>query len=185
MEKTLLVVWPAVLAFASKLVSGEWLAWWRAIPYWGRFVVAIVAAGSLCCAVLIARRDRFHKSQLGQLPMSGLIPVNMVDRGDFPYGDLLWRVRIPKADGGLVRESPSSRDLQLLPNPLCPDCRTELDQDRLPDVFLRYRLCCPNCAFKTRIKKLPSVLARSAEKVARRCLEETSVAEGLGRYGSP
>lgn len=150
------VGWPVVLLVAtslltligSKLQSGAWLTWMRAIspPV---YVATAALFVWILLAILVIRRVRHLKARnLPELPTVFSVPAwGYVTVGNLSYKNVNWRIQIPAhapwRDFALARARSERIDVETPPH--CPKCDTKLEETET--LFGSYRWSCLRCAF--------------------------------------
>ena len=143
-----LVLTPAAAAIGSRLLTGEWLTWLKAIPWWV-FVLFVSAIALWIIGGYVVRRKRILKERNLPAEKFGFaIPRwGYTSVGNLNYKGVVWRIRIPtpaQSDFWDVSEQRTLR-VDIATPPHCPKCDTELEE--METFFGKYKWTCVRCKF--------------------------------------
>lgn len=163
----LLALAPTVTLIGSKLQSGDWLTWVKAIPSWLYMTFFCIIALWFITGVVLRRIRRLRERNLPSLPSGFLIPPWGYTRvGTLPYKGVVWRYQIPApppSERLTIAEARSAR-VELDIPPRCPKCDTELEE--IETFFGRFRWSCLRCGFRRKNNLSFYHEAMRAEKLA-------------------
>jgi ribosomal protein L37AE/L43A/uncharacterized integral membrane protein len=156
-------------AVGSKLSTGDWLTWLRAVPM-KVWLILFAVGGIWFVAVLIGRRVReLRAARSHSGPAVFSVPMHgWIELAEFTHTGVLWRVRAPRESTWELEDKTSvdPSDIDVATPPRCPRCKTELEESQR---FLGgYVWKCVRCGFKRSNKESFYREADRAEKIARR-----------------
>jgi hypothetical protein len=156
------VLFLAITSLSSKIFTGDWVAVFSAalgsIPF-SLIVGAIIIAVPICFIFLRLRQLKERKS--GPLILSPpYSPYGWDVIAQIPHAGVMWNVVVPRGWRDQLpyslRASPDPKlivdFIDIATPPKCPDCTTELEQDRRFLGGYRWRCVNPECKFKKRSK---------------------------------
>lgn len=167
---------PTFTLLGSKLLSGDWLAWFKRVPSWGYSVfVGLIVAGFLLSPV-VRRLRRLRKRNLPAAPLFFGVPRwGYVTVGTLNYKNVIWHVQIPAPPPwkGLTPAEARCAAVDVETPPHCPKCDTEVEETET--FFGNFRWSCLRCGFVTKNNMSYYKEVIRAEKLARSWWEK----EGL------
>jgi len=147
------------MVVAEEVREGSWLEWLEYVP-WSLFWIIIAL---WIVIVFIYGRIRSLNEGSGFFFLSGSPLYGYSNLGVLPYSDALWIIRAEND----WRERPNYSNVDVTTPPLCPKCKTELDESR---KFLGgWNWKCPNeeCKFSKWKRNSFITVEEQASKVAR------------------
>ena len=161
-----LIVGTGALSLGSKVITGEWTQWLRVLPSWawGVTAVALLIAAAATVAARTGRRPVSHTVVRARGIQIGGWTIN----AEGSFHSVSWRyVAAARGVPSLNPPAPEDVDIDSLEvriPPLCPRCRTELEETR-PLGFFRWT--CVGCGWSKLGKRSFYEVAESAERFLR------------------
>jgi len=163
-----IILTPFMFAFASYISSGNWRTWFNDTPtyIWSFFIVVVI--GNLVVNVGL---KAFKLNQvLDRISIKDDEPPRGWDvrSTDFDYGGVKWKIQ---SEGGLNAKLHNRNQFVASKNPLCPLCKTKLEESHR--LLGGYKWNCINeeCPFKMNSRDGFIKTSKRATKMAQRTAE--------------
>lgn len=141
-----LVLTPPLMLIGSKIASGDWLTWMKAIPSWGFWAFFLVLLPFIVGLLIYRRVARLRERNRPHLPGIISVPVGgYVTIGTLQHNGVRWRVLNPAPDRW-TRER--SGRIEIDTPPRCLECDAELEEAER--FFGGYRWSCIRCPFSVK-----------------------------------
>lgn len=163
-----LAIAAVVIGFLSKMINGDWLGWFKKIPWFAWLIVLLLLLLYIIYIRIQSRMQQLRGFGVGAIAMSSP-RYGWVHIGKMDYADVQWLVRVPRPSGlsrSLEDENISSKSIEVDVPPRCPECGTELEE--YPSFWGGYSWNCVSCRFRKHKRNSYYVIAKQAEKIARR-----------------
>lgn len=159
----------SLTAGSSWWKTGSWDTWLRAVPFW----VWIVASALLLVWITFNLTRAWGAANASQGAVGGVVvspgwsSTREQKFGELHYAGVVWDVMVDP--GGLSNrvniKNPPSERIRVKYNPRCPDCGTEIDEEK--KFWGSYVWDCPACTFDAMKDKSFIAESSRAEKVAK------------------
>ena len=146
-----LALTPTVTLIGSKVQSGDWLTWLKAIPSWIYTAFFGTIAFWVIIGFIVRRVHHLRQRNLPSIPSIFTIPRwGYVTVGTLTYKDVTWRVQVtaPPPWEVLSLSTAREKNVSIETPPRCPKCDTELEEAET--FFGNYRWTCVRCDYSTK-----------------------------------
>jgi len=157
----------------SKILTGNWLELFnRAISGDWRVIISLIILFGLISYII--KKLRETKIYGAPVVAGTTAPLGYTEIGTINYADVLWRIKAPipsPIPSFLGSSQPSVSDVIAVSPPLCPDCKTELEQSRRC-ILPGYTWRCVKCGFTKNNRDSFDQERDRAERIAKSEIEK-------------